>query len=55
MENLNRILPKGEILPVPVLGSITFGAPIRLADGEPKPEFLTRAREAVMALRMTNV
>jgi 1-acyl-sn-glycerol-3-phosphate acyltransferase len=55
MENLNRILPKGEILPVPMLGSVTFGAPIRLEDGEPRPEFLTRAREAVMALRMTNV
>jgi 1-acyl-sn-glycerol-3-phosphate acyltransferase len=54
MENLNRILPKGEILPVPVLGSVTFGVPIRLEDGEPKPEFLTRAREAVIALRMTN-
>ncbi len=51
MENLNRILPKGEILPVPVLGSVTFGAPIRLEEGETKPDFLTRAREAVMALR----
>jgi len=55
MENLNRILPKGEILPVPMLGSVTFGMPMRLEDGEPRPEFLTRAREAVMALRMTNV
>lgn len=54
MENLNRILPKGEILPVPVLGSVTFGAPIRLEGGETKPDFLTRAREAVIALRMTN-
>lgn len=54
MENLNRILPKGEILPVPMLGSVTFGAPIRLEDGEPKLEFLARAREAVIALRMTN-
>lgn len=51
MENLNRILPKGEILPVPMLGSVTFGAPIRLGDGETKPDFLTRAREAVLALR----
>lgn len=51
MENLNRILPKGEILPVPMLGSVTFGAPIRLEDGETKPDFLARAREAVLALR----
>ena len=32
MENLNRILPKGEILPVPLLGSVTFGEPIRLEE-----------------------
>jgi 1-acyl-sn-glycerol-3-phosphate acyltransferase len=51
MENLNRILPKGEVLPVPVLGSVTFGAPIKLEDGESKPDFLMRARAAVLALR----
>jgi 1-acyl-sn-glycerol-3-phosphate acyltransferase len=51
MENLNRILLKGEVLPVPVLGSVTFGEPIRLNDGEAKPDFLVRAREAVLALR----
>jgi 1-acyl-sn-glycerol-3-phosphate acyltransferase len=51
MENLNRILPKGEILPVPVLGSVTFGTPIKLEDGEMKPDFLVRAREAVLSLR----
>ena len=51
MENLNRILPKGEILPVPVLGSVTFGTPIRLQEGEAKPDFLVRAREAVIALK----
>jgi 1-acyl-sn-glycerol-3-phosphate acyltransferase len=51
MENLNRILPKGEVLPVPVLGSVTFGAPIRLEEGETKPDFLVRAREAVLSLR----
>jgi hypothetical protein len=51
MENLNRILPKGEILPVPVLGSVTFGEPIRLEEGESKPDFLVRAREAVLKLR----
>jgi 1-acyl-sn-glycerol-3-phosphate acyltransferase len=51
MENLNRILPKGEVLPVPVLGSVTFGEPIRLNEGESKPDFLVRAREAVLALR----
>lgn len=51
IENLNRILPKGEFLPVPLLGSVTFGAPIQVMTGESKPAFLERAREDVMRLR----
>jgi 1-acyl-sn-glycerol-3-phosphate acyltransferase len=53
LENLNRILPKGEILPVPLLGSITIGSPIRLEPGENKADFLDRARIAVWSLRLT--
>ena len=51
INNMNRILPRGEILPVPLLSSITFGPPIWLESGEPKMEFLARAREAVVNLR----
>ena len=51
IENLNRILPKGEFLPVPLLGSVSFGAPIKLESGEGKAQFLERARAAVNALR----
>ncbi len=50
VENMNRILPKGEFLPVPLLGSVTFGAPVRPGEGETRPEFLERARRAVTAL-----
>ena len=50
MENLNRILPKGEVLPVPLLGSLTIGPPLHLQEGESKAEFLDRARGALMAL-----
>ena len=53
LENLNRILPKGEILPVPLVGSITVGSPIRLESGETKADFLDRARLAVWSLRLT--
>lgn len=53
MENLNRILPKGEFLPAPLLGSLVFGAPIRLEEGETKPAFLDRARESVLCLRQS--
>jgi len=51
LENLNRILPKGEILPVPLLSLLTFGPPIQVKAEESKPEFLQRARDAVCSLR----
>jgi 1-acyl-sn-glycerol-3-phosphate acyltransferase len=51
IENLNRVLPKGEFLPVPMLCSVTFGEPLRLAEGETKPQFLSRTREALLSLR----
>lgn len=51
IDNLNRVLPKGEVLPVPLLCSVTFGQPIRLEPGESKPDFLVRARQAVCDLR----
>lgn len=51
MDNLNRVLPRGEFLPVPLLSCITFGPPIWLQDKEPKTEFLKRAREAVIRLK----
>ncbi|WP_153556333.1 lysophospholipid acyltransferase family protein [Roseimaritima sediminicola] len=51
IDNVNRILPRGEVLPVPLLSCITIGPPIFLEAGEPKVEFLRRAREAVRSLR----
>jgi 1-acyl-sn-glycerol-3-phosphate acyltransferase len=51
LENLNRILPRGAILPVPVLGSVTFGPPLRLEADEGRDAFLARARAALLSLR----
>jgi 1-acyl-sn-glycerol-3-phosphate acyltransferase len=51
IENLNRILPKGEFLPVPLLGGISFGAPMKLEAGEEKIKFLERAQNAIKALQ----
>jgi 1-acyl-sn-glycerol-3-phosphate acyltransferase len=51
VENLNRILPKGEFLPVPLLGGVSFGAPIKLESGEEKAIFLNRAQGAIKALQ----
>ena len=51
VDNLNRVLPRGEFLPVPLLSCITFGPPMWLEAHEPKTEFLKRAREAVRRLK----
>jgi len=51
INNVQRVMPKGEVVPVPILCSVTFGAPIQLAAGEDRAEFLSRARQAVIALR----
>jgi 1-acyl-sn-glycerol-3-phosphate acyltransferase len=51
LNNMNRIMPKGEFLPVPLLSSITIGPPMWLEPGESKNAFLERAREAINRLR----
>ena len=55
VDNVQRVMPKGEVVPVPILCTVTFGAPLQLAvvDGQPedKAGFLARARAAVMALQ----
>jgi 1-acyl-sn-glycerol-3-phosphate acyltransferase len=49
INNVQRVMPKGEV--VPVLCSVTFGAPVRLDAGEDRRVFLDRARSAVVTLR----
>ncbi|WFB34675.1 lysophospholipid acyltransferase family protein [Kiritimatiellota bacterium B12222] len=51
LENLNRVLPKGEVLPVPLICTLTFGDPLPLIPNEGRSEFLQRAREAVLTLK----
>jgi 1-acyl-sn-glycerol-3-phosphate acyltransferase len=50
LQNLNRILPKGHLLPIPLLSTVVFGPPMQLEAGEKKQDFLRRAKEAVMNL-----
>jgi 1-acyl-sn-glycerol-3-phosphate acyltransferase len=50
IENLNRVMPKGEFVPIPLLCSVTFGTPLQAVAGESKDEFLERARAALLAL-----
>ena len=51
INNIQRMLPKGEVIPVPVLCSVTFGAPVALGTDEDRKIFLERARQAVIDLR----
>ena len=51
IDNVQRVMPKGEVVPVPILCTVTFGAPLLLADGEDKRLFLERARNAVVGLQ----
>ncbi len=51
IDNVQRVMPKGEVVPVPVLCTVTFGAPMQLQPGEDKRSFLERSRDAVLALR----
>jgi len=54
LANLNRVLPKGEVLPVPFISRVAFGPPLERASGssaETKESFLRRAREALCALQ----
>ena len=50
LDNLHRSLPKGALLPVPVVCTVRFGAPLARIDGEEKDAFCERARAAVIAL-----
>jgi len=51
IDNMARVMPKGEFLPVPLLCSVTFGVPLLLQAGEDKAAFIDRARSALLALR----
>jgi 1-acyl-sn-glycerol-3-phosphate acyltransferase len=50
IENLSRVMPKGQFFPVPLLCTITIGAPLRLQGHEDKPTFVARTRDALLAL-----
>ena len=50
IENLHRSMPKGALLPVPIICTVRFGTALRLHAGEDKDEFLQRSRAAVAEL-----
>jgi 1-acyl-sn-glycerol-3-phosphate acyltransferase len=50
IENMSRVLPKGALLPIPLLCRVVFGEPVALSEGEDRKIFLDRARQALLAL-----
>jgi 1-acyl-sn-glycerol-3-phosphate acyltransferase len=50
IDNSYRVMPKGVLLPIPLLCSVAFGKPLRLEDGEDKPEFVDRLRQSLIEL-----
>ena len=50
IDNLNHVMPKGKLVPIPLLCTVTFGAPMRVEPGEPREDFLHRAEAALLAL-----
>lgn len=50
IDNINRVLPKGKLVPVPISCDVQIGSPMQLLPGENKDEFLQRTRDAMLAL-----
>tara|TARA_R110002072_G_scaffold283357_1_gene446880 strand:- start:1735 stop:2388 length:654 start_codon:yes stop_codon:yes gene_type:complete len=49
--NLNSVMPKGEVIPLPLMVRVIFGEPVTLGDGEGRQDFLKRAAAALLALK----
>ena len=51
INNLARVMPKGELVPIPLLCTVGFGPALVRIEDEDKAAFLARARAALLALR----
>ena len=50
INNLNRVLPKGEFIPIPFICTVTLGSALHISATETKDDFLARAQAALLAL-----
>lgn len=50
IENLGRVMPKGALIPIPLLCTLCFGQALEIRPDESKPDFLERARASLLAL-----
>lgn len=52
INNLNRVMPKGEMVPIPLICTVTFGAPIHFNAEEAREDFSKRAEAALLSLKL---
>lgn len=50
IDNLNRVMPKGEFLPIPLICTVSFGDALKLDPDETREVFTARAEAALLAL-----
>jgi 1-acyl-sn-glycerol-3-phosphate acyltransferase len=50
IDNLNRVMPKGEFVPIPLICTVTFGSELRVTPDESKDVFIARSEAALLAL-----
>ncbi|TDT74152.1 1-acyl-sn-glycerol-3-phosphate acyltransferase [Litoreibacter halocynthiae] len=50
IDNISHIMPSGEVIPVPLACTVTFGAPVHVREEEAKNAFLKRASDALRDL-----
>lgn len=51
LHNLNRVLPKGEKIFIPLICSVTYGKPLTLNPKEKRNDFLLRAKSELQSLK----
>lgn len=54
IDNMKQVLPKGAILPIPLMCQVRFGEPIVLQEDEEKEAFIERSRQSLLALAPQN-
>ena len=50
INNLNRVMPKGERVPIPMLCTVVFGSTMKLLPNETMEGFLSRTRQSLLDL-----
>ncbi len=51
ISNLKRVMPKGSLIPLPLLSSVIFGTPLNLNLYQDKADFLNYARQELLKLK----